>query len=76
MQAMKSLLGRKTVIMIAHRATTLEDCDHIYMLMVGVLWLTVVTVNWEKTGRICSRNADIKQCVLNVNPRLHTWLRY
>ena len=32
MQAMKSLLGRKTVIMIAHRATTLEDCDHIYML--------------------------------------------
>ena len=32
MQAMKSLLGRKTVIMIAHRVTTLEDCDHIYML--------------------------------------------
>lgn len=32
MQAMKSLLGRKTIIMVAHRVTTLADCDQIYMM--------------------------------------------
>lgn len=35
MQAMKSLLGKKTVIMIAHRVTTLDDCDRIYMMNDG-----------------------------------------
>lgn len=35
MQAMKSLLGKKTIIMVAHRVTTLADCDRIYKLERG-----------------------------------------
>ena len=29
------LLGKKTIIMIAHRVTTLADCDRIYMVDSG-----------------------------------------
>ena len=32
MAAMKTLLGKKTMIMIAHRLTTLMDCDAIFMM--------------------------------------------
>lgn len=35
MSAMKELLGKKTIIMIAHRVTTLRDCDTIFMLDQG-----------------------------------------
>lgn len=32
MEALRNLLGKKTVIMIAHRLTTVKDCDRIYHL--------------------------------------------
>lgn len=35
MEAIKDLSGRKTIILIAHRLTTVEDCDRIYMLENG-----------------------------------------
>ena len=35
MDALRSLAGRKTVIMIAHRLTTVRDCDIIYLLERG-----------------------------------------
>lgn len=35
MSALATLLGKKTVIMIAHRLTTLAQCDAIYMLRNG-----------------------------------------
>jgi ATP-binding cassette, subfamily B, bacterial PglK len=34
-EAVKALSGEKTLIIIAHRLTTLEDCDRIYMLEKG-----------------------------------------
>lgn len=37
MDVLKSLLGRKTVIMISYRLTTLADCDTMYMMNVGRL---------------------------------------
>lgn len=37
MQALKALLGRKTIIMIAHRLTTLADCDAIFVFEGGRL---------------------------------------
>src|SRR5690606_21802365 len=35
MQAIRNLLGKKTILMVAHRITTLSDCDKIYMLKGG-----------------------------------------
>lgn len=35
MQALRNLLGKKTVLMVAHRLTTLVDCDIIFMLKDG-----------------------------------------
>lgn len=35
MEAIKNLLGKKTILMVAHRITTLADCDIIYMLKDG-----------------------------------------
>lgn len=32
MEALHNLSGKKTVIMIAHRLTTVKDCDQIYHL--------------------------------------------
>ena len=32
MSAINSLHGRKTMIMIAHRLTTIENCDHVYQV--------------------------------------------
>jgi ABC-type bacteriocin/lantibiotic exporter with double-glycine peptidase domain len=34
-EAMKSLSGTKTMIIIAHRLTTVEHCDRIYMMEKG-----------------------------------------
>jgi len=34
-QAIKALAGKKTVITIAHRLTTLKDCDRIYVMEAG-----------------------------------------
>lgn len=35
MEAIRNLLGEKTVLMVAHRLTTLCDCDIIFMLKNG-----------------------------------------
>jgi ABC-type multidrug transport system fused ATPase/permease subunit len=35
MEAVRSLRGRKTIIMIAHRLTTVEQCDRIFLLKDG-----------------------------------------
>ena len=35
MEAMSALLGKKTILMVAHRLTTLADCDTIFMLKDG-----------------------------------------
>lgn len=35
MEAIRNLLGKKTVLMVAHRLTTLSDCDIIFMLKNG-----------------------------------------
>ena len=35
MQAIRVLAGKKTVILIAHRLTTVEECDRIYLLEAG-----------------------------------------
>lgn len=37
MEAIHSLLGKKTIVLIAHRLTSLRDCDEIYMLASGAL---------------------------------------
>lgn len=37
MEALSSLAGKKTVIMIAHRLTTVKDCDVIYLMEQGVV---------------------------------------
>src|SRR5690606_23585686 len=37
MQAMRTLLGKRTLVMVAHRLTTLADCDIIFMLKDGCL---------------------------------------
>lgn len=37
MEAIRVLLGKRTIIMVAHRLTTLQDCDVIYMLDHGRL---------------------------------------
>ena len=35
MEAIRELAGRKTIVLIAHRLTTVEDCDCIYLLDKG-----------------------------------------
>lgn len=35
MQAVKSLTGKKTVVLVAHRLVTVKDCDRIYLLEEG-----------------------------------------
>ena len=37
MEAIRTFLGKRTIIMVAHRLTTLQDCDVIYMLDRGRL---------------------------------------
>lgn len=37
MQTIESLMGEKTMVMIAHRLTTLEKCDRLYVLEKGEL---------------------------------------
>ena len=32
MQAVHALHGRKTVLIVAHRLSTVEQCDHLYRL--------------------------------------------
>ncbi len=38
MQAIQNLSGKKTVIMIAHRLTTLQECDEIFVLNEGEIF--------------------------------------
>ena len=35
MEAIRDLAGRKTIVLIAHRLSTVEDCDCIYLLDQG-----------------------------------------
>lgn len=38
MEAVRSLHGKKTIIMIAHRLKTVEQCDRIFLLKDGKVW--------------------------------------
>ncbi len=38
MEAINTLKGEKTMIIIAHRLTTIEGCDHIYRVKDGKIW--------------------------------------
>jgi ABC-type multidrug transport system fused ATPase/permease subunit len=46
MQAIKALHGSKTIIIVAHRMSTVENCDYLYKLDKGVL----VTTTRPKSG--------------------------
>ena len=35
MEAIRELAGQKTIVLIAHRISTVKDCDRIYMLEAG-----------------------------------------
>jgi len=48
MEAIRELSGRKTMVLIAHRLTTVEDCDAIFMLEAGQL---VATGTYEELLR-------------------------
>lgn len=56
MEAIRGLLGRRTIIMVAHRLTTLQDCDVIYMLDHGRL---VASGTYEELISGAGRFADL-----------------
>jgi ATP-binding cassette, subfamily B, bacterial PglK len=43
MQAIKALKGSKTILIVAHRLSTVEHCDRLYRIEKGVLVDTVGT---------------------------------
>lgn len=55
-ESIRSLLGKKTIIMIAHRLTTLRDCDEIYLLSSGKL---VATGAYDELIRGQGRFAEV-----------------
>ena len=44
MQAVKELQGSKTILIVAHRLCTIEQCDQMYRMEKGVLVDTVGTI--------------------------------
>ena len=44
MQAIKALKGSKTILIVAHRSSTVEHCDRLYRIEKGVLVDTVGTI--------------------------------
>lgn len=56
MEAIRALLGQRTTIMVAHRLTTLRDCDVIYMLDRGRL---VASGTYEELMQGAGRFADL-----------------
>lgn len=55
MDAIHDFSGKKTIIMIAHRLTTVKQCDAIYMLSDGGV------VDYGTYGDLVSRNRDFKR---------------
>lgn len=56
MEAVRNLSGRKTIIMIAHRLTTVQDCDRIFVLDKGKItasgpWSEIEAVVATADGR-------------------------
>ena len=44
MQAVKALQGSKTILIVAHRLSTVEHCDRLYRMGKGVLVDTIGTI--------------------------------
>ena len=57
MEAIHNLSHQKTIIMIAHRLTTVRECDTIYMMDHGVI------VDSGRYNDLLSRNADFRRMV-------------
>ncbi|MGK7873298.1 MAG: ABC transporter ATP-binding protein [Xenococcaceae cyanobacterium] len=55
MQAVEKLSGEKTLIMIAHRLSTVKNCDRLYFMNQGKI------VDWGTYDELCQRNRDFQQ---------------
>jgi HlyD family secretion protein len=60
MESVNEFSGQKTIIMIAHRLSTVKNCDHIYMLEKGSL------VDSGTYDQLYLRNERFKKMVLSI----------
>ncbi len=61
MQSIKNNLGEKTIIMIAHRISTVENCDKIFFFDQGTL------IDSGKFEELLKRNPDFKEMSKSYN---------
>ena len=54
MQALEAMAGHKTTIMIAHRLTTVKNCDRLYLIKNGAV------ADVGTYGLLVSRNKEFK----------------
>ena len=63
MEAIDSFHGRKTMLIIAHRLNTIENCDYIYRVENGK-----ITLEKDNTGKNSTGSSDTSEkSVLNNN---------
>ena len=60
MKAINNLVNKKTIIIIAHRITTIKDCDEIYMLDSGEI------VDHGNFAELTSKNIKFKEMAKNT----------
>ncbi len=49
MESVHAIGGGKTIILVAHRLTTLKDCDRIYKVVNGGVELTTLETSWKNS---------------------------
>ena len=59
MKAMRRLSGKKTVIIIAHRLSTVKNCDLLYFVSDGKV------VNYGTYDELLINSADFKEMVMS-----------